>query len=57
MYFNLEIERKRFEDIINAPREFDNPKDEEAFYQDAVCDYILRISYIIRKVKKDEVTK
>lgn len=47
MYYNLEIERSRFEDIVNAPREFDNPKDEEAFYENAVRDYISRIHDVI----------
>ena len=47
MYFSLEIERDRFERWLNQPREFDDPKAEEAYYEKAVCDYISRIHDII----------
>lgn len=47
MYYSLEAERARFEGVINAPREFDDPKAEEAFYENAIHGYISRIRDII----------
>lgn len=47
MYYNLEAERAQFERFINHPREFDDPKAEEAFYENEVHDYISRIRDII----------
>lgn len=46
-YYLLEAERARFEDMLNVPREFDDPKVEEAFYENEVSNYVSRIREII----------
>lgn len=48
MYTSLEEERARFEEIINAPRDFlGDETAEREFYERAVYDYISRIRDII----------
>ena len=47
VYYNLEAERARFEEFIISPREFDDPKAEEAFLENATSEYLSRVRDIL----------